>query len=130
MSGAPLLQRRVRVALSNAEKVARRAAAIDRIRELLTEKRMSAYDLAAVLGLSSGLVYDFLRSMAEIGVARRSGSYDAGRRELWELGAEEPSKLEVHAMRPHGAVIVPAVQLGVKRDPLDVAFFGPARGAA
>jgi hypothetical protein len=130
MSGAHLLQRRARAVLSNAEKVARRARAIKRIHELLAEKRMSAYDLAGVLGHSSQLVYDYLRQMAELGEARRSGSYDNRRRELWDLGAEDASKLEVHAMRPQGAVIVPAVQMGMARHWMDVALFGPARGAA
>jgi hypothetical protein len=115
---------------SNAAKIAMRAEAVKRIRELLGRARLSVVDLARVLRINSNTMYGYLRYMAEIGEVRRSGEFDAERREKWELGTEDPAKLQKHEAKPHGAVIVPARQVGMWRDPLDVALFGPAREAA
>jgi DNA-binding CsgD family transcriptional regulator len=116
--------------LSNAAKIALRAEAVTRILELLGKANLSVVDLARVLRINSNTVYGYLRYMAEMGEVRRSGEFDADRREKWELGAEDPGKLNVTEKRPIGAVIVPARQVGMWRDPLDVALFGPARGPA
>jgi DeoR/GlpR family transcriptional regulator of sugar metabolism len=116
--------------LSNAAKIALRAEAVARIRELLGKARLSVVDLARVLRINSNTVYGYLRYMAEMGEVRRSGEFDADRREKWELGAEDPEKLHATAKRPIGAVIVPAQQVGMSRHWMDVALFGPAQGAA
>jgi hypothetical protein len=116
--------------LSNAQKIALRSAAVKRIGELLDKCPLSAVDLAKVLRINSNTAYGYLRYMAEMGEVRRTGKFDASRRELWELGAEDPARLEVREARSNGATIVPACQVGMWRDPLDVALFGPARGAA
>ncbi|WP_371763348.1 hypothetical protein [Massilia sp.] len=119
--------RRAGTSMSNAEKLRRRDAACVRIRELLAAKPMSVAVIASELCLNTGTVYGYLCFLAEIGEVRRAGNPGA-RRPLWELGVEDAAKLEAHAMRPPGVVIVPAVQVGMWRDPLDVALFGPARG--
>ena len=116
--------------ISNAAKIALRAQAVTRIRELLGKSRLSVVDLARVLRINSNTVYGYLRYMAEMGEVRRSGEFDTEHREKWELGAEDPEKLNVTEKRPIGAVVVPARQVGMWRDPLDVALFGPAQGAA
>ena len=121
--------RRAGTNMSNAEKLRRRDAACVRIRELLAAKPMSVAVIASELCLNTGTVYGYLCFLAELGEVRRAGVPGA-RRPLWELGVEDAAKLEAHAMRPQGVVIVPAVQQGMKRDPWDVAFFGPARGGA
>jgi predicted ArsR family transcriptional regulator len=115
--------------LSNAEKIARRANAIKRFRELLAVRPMTVNELADVVQLPPNTVYQYLCQMAEDGEAQRQGEGAVGRRTRWILGAEEGER-EDHAPRTQGAVIVPAVQVGMWRDPLDVALFGPARGAA
>ncbi|WP_323141319.1 helix-turn-helix domain-containing protein [Massilia phyllosphaerae] len=114
--------------MSNATKVAMRADAIRRITELLSKAPLSVVDLARVLKINSNTVYGYLRYMAEMGDVRRSGEVDAQKREQWELGPEDPARLQSQEARPHGGVVVPARQMGMKRHPQDVAFFGPARG--
>lgn len=118
--------RRAGTNMSNAEKLRRRDEACVRIRELLAARQMSVAVIASELGLSTGTVYGYLCFLAELGEVRRAGNPGA-RRPLWELGVEDAAKLEAHAMRPPGVVIVPAVQVGMWRDPLDVALFGPAK---
>jgi hypothetical protein len=120
--------RRTGTNMSNAEKLRRRDAACVRIRELLAVQQMSVGAIAATLGLNTGTVYGYLCFLAELGEVRRAGVPGA-RRPLWELGVEDAAKLEAHAMRPPGVVVVPAVQVGMWRDPLVVALFGPAMGA-
>lgn len=130
MSSAFLKDRRT-VFLSNAQRVERRTAACARIRELLAVKPMSVGALAADLTrtlkvtVSTGTVYGYLRFMAELGEARRAGKPGV-RQPLWELGQEAQQHLEIYNMRPHGPVIVPAVQVGMQRDDLVAALFGPA----
>jgi hypothetical protein len=122
-------RRRTRADLTRADKAAARDRAMKRIRELLAKGPMSVGPLAADLGLTSPTVYSYLCDMAEDGITRRVGDPFA-RRPLWELGQEVPERLNSNGMRPHGAVIVPARQVGMKRDPWDVALFGPAPTAA
>lgn len=116
--------------LSNAAKIAMRAEAVTRIRELLGKAKLSVVDLARVLRINSNTVYGYLRYMAEMGEVRRSGEFDAERREKWELGAEDPVKLQKQEVKPQGAVIVPARQVGMSRDGLVAALFGPAKHGA
>lgn len=119
--------RRAGADLSNAEKLRRRDAACVRIRELLAEQPTSVGAIAAALGLNTGTEHGYLCFLAELGEVRRAGVPGA-RRPLWELGVEHAAKLEAHALRPQGVVIVPAVQMGMARHWRDVALFGPAHG--
>jgi hypothetical protein len=121
--------RRAGTNMSNAEKLRRRDEACVRIRELLAAQPMCVSAIAATLRLNTGTVYGYLCFLAEVGEARRAGVPGA-RRPMWELGVEDAAKLAAHAMRPQGVVIVPAVQVGMWRDPMDVALFGPAPGCA
>jgi hypothetical protein len=116
--------------ISNAEKIALRNKAVKRITELLGNCPLSVVDLARVLCLNTNTVYGYLRYMAEMGDARRAGTQDAFHRDLWELGAEDPAKLNAQEVRQHGAVLGPARQVGMWRDDLVAPLFGPARGAA
>lgn len=114
--------------MSNAAKVVARAETIERIRDLLSKAPLSVVDLARVLKINANTVYGYMRFMAEMGDARRSGGTDADGREQWELGPEDPARLQSQEVRPHGGVVVKEWQLNLKRDPLVAAFFGPARG--
>lgn len=122
-------RRRTRADLSHAAKAEAREKAMQRIRELLAKGPMSVGPLAAVLGLSGPTVYSYLCDMAEDGITRRVGD-PFGRRPQWELGQECVARLQANGMRPQGAIVTRAVQMGMQRDPWDVAFFGPARGEA
>jgi hypothetical protein len=115
--------------LSNAEKLRRRDEAVDRIRELLALKKMAVVHVAGALGIGEGTAYGYLRFMAELGEARRSGKHDEANRQLWELGREAFDG-ETPEHDAQSAWVVPARQMGMQRDPLVEALFGPARGAA
>jgi len=129
MSTTFFTRRRKSVYLTQADKAERRDKALKRIRELLAAGPMSVGPLAAELGLTAPTVYSYLCDMAEDGITRRVGD-PFGRRPQWELGQETAARLNSNGMRPQGAIVTRAVQLGMQRDPWDVAFFGPARGAA
>jgi predicted ArsR family transcriptional regulator len=116
--------------LSNVEKIARRANAIARFRELLAVRPMTVNELAAVVQLPPNTTYQYLCQMAEDGEAQRQGEGAVGRQTRWILGADKDAQDESHPSRAHGAVIVPARQVGMKRNPWDVALFGPAPTAA
>jgi transposase len=72
--------------LTNAEKVARRAVACDRIQKLLAEKPMTMDEVAAALDLAWGTVYNYMCLMEQEGQAVRSGR-SIKRAELWVAGA-------------------------------------------
>jgi hypothetical protein len=104
------------------EMAVRRDAKMDQLIELLKSKRMSSVDVAEALGVSRGSAHDYLRRLDESGEAKRTGTRDQYRRELWTFG----SAVEI----PAGVTIVPARQIGMFRHWLDIAFFGPATGGA
>jgi hypothetical protein len=114
--------------LSNAEKVSRRDAAIEHITEMLAKKPRTVIDLAAELSIPWNTVYGYMRFMQEVGDAHQTGKF-ADRREFWAAGA---GGLAVGSADDsvRGAWIVPARQMGMPRDPLVAALFGPAQGAA
>jgi DNA-binding IclR family transcriptional regulator len=122
-------RRRTRADLTRAAKAAAREKAMKRIRELLAVGPISVGPIAADLGLSGPTVYSYLCDMAEDGITRRVGD-PFGHRPKWELGQECAARLQANGMRPHGAIVVPAVQVGMQRHWMDVALFGPAQGAA
>lgn len=112
--------------LSNVEKLAKRADAIVKIKLLLANGRqMPVREIAYRLGLNVGTTYGYLKHMAGMGEARHVG-LKKEQRSIWALGQEERDEdQEAHAPR-HGAVIVPAQQIGMFRHWMDVALFGPA----
>lgn len=118
--------------LSNAEKLSRRDAAIERIAELLAEKQRTVIDLAAELSIPWNTVYGYMRFMQEVGDAHQTGYFDSKRREFWAAGRAKPGgEANVPDECVQRAWIVPARQMGMLRDPLVAALFGPAQmGAA
>jgi DNA-binding Lrp family transcriptional regulator len=108
--------------LSPEEMARQRDARLEQLLGLLAERRMSGPDIADALGVSRGSAHDYLRRLDESGEAKRTGTRDQYRRELWTFG----SAVEI----PAGVTIVPARQIGMFRHWLDIAFFGPATGGA
>lgn len=114
------------------DQAARRAAAIERVRALLTEQPRSCFDLAAVTGIPSGTMYRYLCHMKEEGEAYQMDALDDRGRKTWAIDSEALQMATDRAAAEHSkrAWIVPARQIGMPRDPLVAALFGPAAGAA
>lgn len=111
----------------SAEKRAMRTACVIRIREVLADGPMSTFDVKKALGVSSSATYAALNfMMLELREVRRSGQRDDRRAFLWELGED----LTLSAADQQQTRTVPARQVGMWRDHLVAALFGPAQGAA
>lgn len=120
--------------LNRTEKLELRAQAVEQIKVLLAEKPRSPLEIAERLGLHKSTAYAHLNHMAsELRLVRRSGHFDAKRRELWILGADHSlptveDRLDGFKMK---VATVPARQLGMARDALVAALFGtPGQGAS
>lgn len=112
------------------DQVARRAANIERVRELLADKPMSSVELAVCVGVPTTTMNGYLYHLADLGEVRR---VSGGERRTKSWAADEQSIEESaekakseHALR---ARIVRASQVGMQRDSLVQALFGPAAGA-
>ena len=112
------------------DQVARRATAIEKIRELLAEKPMSNMDLAVALGIPPRTVYGYLNYLQAVDEAYQLDAPDSRGRKVWVLDDEQESVDAAVAQHAQRAWIVPARQLGMPRDPLVAALFGPTQGAA
>ena len=116
--------------VGRAEKKRRRAEAVEKITVLLAQRRMCAAEIADELQLVKGTAFAYLRFMAsDLRVARKAGAQDDQGRELWELGEDPtlPSLEEVDAAADAPSRrMVPARQIGLVRDSLIAALFGPA----
>jgi hypothetical protein len=124
-------QRKSPTNLSNAEKVARRDIAIERITEMLAVSPRTVIGMAAELDIPWNTVYGYMRFMQEVGDAHQTGRFDGGRRELWAAGRAKPGQeVDVPDDNPRRAWITPARQVGMFRHWMDEALFGPAQGAA
>lgn len=111
----------------SAEKRAMRTACVVRIREVLADGPMSTFDVKKALGVSSSATYAALNFMHnELREVRRSGQRDEKRAVLWELGED----LTLAAADQQQTRTVPARQVGMWRDNLVAALFGPAQGSA
>lgn len=114
-----------------ADAIARRDAAIEQIRTMLTEKRMSALDVAAQLGVSTSTAYGWLMYMKDLAEVHQVDEPDHRGRKLWVLGRDPlTSGIEGIDDDAPRAWIVPARQVGMFRHWMDEALFGPAQGAA
>jgi hypothetical protein len=109
--------------------IARRDEAVEQIKLLLADQRMSALDVAGSLSVSASTAYGWLVYMKDLGEAHQLDA--PGGRKMWALG-RDPVTSEVEGVDEHAqrAWIVPARQIGMFRHWMDVALFGPARGAA
>jgi hypothetical protein len=114
---------------ASAEMIARRDEALEQIRLMLTDQRMSALDVATALAEPAPTVYGWLVYMRDLGEAHQVAA--PGGRKLWVLG-RDPVTSEIEGVDENAqrAWIVPARQVGMFRHWMDVAFFGPAKGAA
>lgn len=114
------------------EQVSRREAAMQRIRKMLADQSMSCFDLSAELGIPSGTVYGYLRNLEEQGEVYQLEHLDDRGRKAWALDSEAQQAATDRVAAEHAkrAWIVPARQIGMHRDELVAALFGPAQGAA
>lgn len=111
--------------------IARREDSIQQIRDALTEGAMTVGDIAERFGAPEGTIYGHMVHMEKQGTAHRTGRRDSRRRVLWAVGpkpAASPAAEQEEAM--FGSRTVPARQVGMWRDYMVAALFGPAQGAA
>jgi hypothetical protein len=126
MSRAHLIQDDGPRGRSVAEIVEQRDAALARIRTMLAEKPVTVHDVCVALGVARGAAYRYLKHLAVDDEAHPTRKFDAKRRELWAAGAGQDKRKGAEVK----IATVPAQQMGVQRDPLVAALFGPARGGA
>ncbi len=114
-----------------ADQIARRDAALVRIRDLLAEKPHSRVDLAIALGIPSPTVYGYLCQLQEQDEVYQMDHKDEKGRAVWALenDAEQAGVSRAAAEHQKRAWIVPARQMGMFRHWMDVALFEPAKGA-
>jgi hypothetical protein len=113
------------------EQAARREAAIQKIRDLLAERPMTNMELAVRLDVPPRTAYGYLCHLQDMGEVYQMDGTDSRGRKTWTM--DDAKKVNsTRAMDEHSkrAWIVPARQMGMPRDPLVAALFGPARGAA
>ena len=120
---------------STADKIAAREAACEQILKLLAKQPMTVAEIMAEImaemGLTDSTACRYLNYLAEMGEVCRCEERGPSNRQIWRLGSDgaPPDKKE-RGNAFSGAKVVPARQVGMWRDPLDVALFGPARGVA
>jgi hypothetical protein len=116
---------------STADKIAAREDACNKILALLAKKPMTVAELMVETGLQDSTACRYMNYLAEMGEACRCEERGPSNRQIWRLGSDgaPPDKKE-RGNAFSGAKVVPARQVGMWRDPLDVAFFGPAQGGA
>lgn len=116
---------------SAADKIAAREEVLDALRELLAQGNKTVHDVREQMNLSRSTAYAYLLYLEGIDEAHRTGVRDEHGREPWAAGpAPVPEGEEVVEADGCCAWIVPARQMGMQRDPLVAALFGPARGGA
>jgi hypothetical protein len=116
---------------SVADRIAAREEACDKILALLADKPRTVAELMAELSLTDSTVCRYMNYLAEMGEACRCEERGPANRQIWRLGSDgAPPDKKPHGNAFSGAKVVPARQVGMHRHPQDVAFFGPARGAA
>lgn len=110
-----------------------RETSIERIRVLLAQGPLSTTEVQQDLRVSPSSAYAFLQHMARnLREVRKSGK-DAKGRDLWELGEDltlASSDQILDAKFAQRRITVPARQMGMPRDHLVAALFGPALRAA
>lgn len=110
---------------SVAEIIEHREAALARVRAMLAAGPVTAHAVCVELGMARGAGHRLLKHLAVHDEAHPMRAFDEKRRELWAAGpGEDQGKGEAVKI-----TTVPAQQVGVHRDPLVAALFGPARGA-
>lgn len=106
-----------------------RAAAMQKIEGMLRERKYTAPEMARATKTEKNTLNGYLRYMQKTLRKVRIATPPGIRPALWELGADPslPSVDEVldRLIAPKRG-IHKAVQIGIPRDPLIAAFFGPA----
>lgn len=106
-----------------------RATAVAKILDMLSREHCSAPELAKATKTEPNTLNGYLRYMQKTLRKVRIATPPSIRPALWELGADPslPSEDEVldRLIAPKRG-IHKAVQIGIPRDPLIAAFFGPA----
>jgi predicted HTH transcriptional regulator len=104
--------------LSPDEMAIQRDARLEHLLKMLAERRMSGPEVAEALGVSRPTAHEYLRRLESTYEAKRAVERDASGRQLWMLTTEKEFSSP--------ATIVPARQVGMWRDALVAALFGPA----
>lgn len=106
-----------------------RAATVEKILNLLAGERLSAPELSRATRVEPNTLNGYLRYMQRTLRKARPTTMRRAKAALWELGADPslPSEDEIleRLIAPKRG-IRPAVQIGIPRDPLIAALFGPA----
>lgn len=115
------------------EQLAARAAAVAKVLELLQDGPKTAAELLAEVDGLRPTFSNWLNHMhKKLRLIRMTGEY-RNRGELWELGADpavpDPDD-ELDALIAPKRGVHPAKQIGMFRDPLVAALFGPAAAGA
>ena len=126
MSRANLIQDDGPRGRSVAEIIEQREKALARVRAMLAAGPVTAHAVCVELGMARGAGHRLLKHLAVHDEAHPTRALDAKRRELWAAGAGEDQRKGAAVK----IAIVRAQQVGVCRDPLVAALFGPAEGAA
>jgi len=90
---------------------------LDQLLALLAERRMTGPDIAEALGVSRPTAHEYLRRLQAAGEVRPTQERDRRGRQLWMVTSEQEFASP--------AKIVPARQVGMWRDALVAALFGP-----
>lgn len=119
------------------QQMATRAASVARIKELLADGPKTAGELAQVLAeelqVVRATVFGYLRHMHKGERSIRTAEDPRGRAAVWILGADPALPDPDEALDRSFArrcSMVPARQVGMPRDPLVAALFGPGQEAA
>lgn len=116
-------------AATNKEQAELREQRIEAITKLLAAGPKSALELSATLIINRSTMGTLLLSMEKtLRTARRSGER-RGAQVLWELGENPEVEDEIDQAIAPKRPIVPARQVGMWRDGLVAALFGPGQGA-
>lgn len=113
-------------------RTAAREAAMTKAQELLANGPLTAADLIARLGVNRSTGFAYLRKLRAAGKVHATDEKRDGLA-LYALGAEPGlacSDEEIDAAFELKQYVARAGQVGMWRDPLVAALFGPAQGAA
>jgi hypothetical protein len=132
MSRAHIIQEDGPRGRSVEEIAAAREVALARVRTMLADGPVTAHAICVELGMARGAGNRLLKHLAVDDEAHPTRQFDEKRRELWAAGPGEQGTMRPSLRKGvvRDVATVRAQQVGVQRDPLVAALFGPARGAA
>lgn len=107
--------------------IARREVAIEQALAVLAAGPLLTVEVGARMGIPARTAYGYLQTLGARGGAHQIDSPDHDGRKLWAAG--ERASETGHSSVGARALVVPARQVGMHRDPLVSALFGPAQHA-